>query len=66
MTEFFAMGGYAAYVWPAYAVTVVILAGLMISSLRGLNRRKALLAALEAARPARPRRDAAPASGTSE
>lgn len=26
MTEFFAMGGYAMYVWPAYAVFFVVLA----------------------------------------
>jgi len=26
MTEFFAMGGYGSYVWPAYAVFFVVLA----------------------------------------
>ena len=25
MSEFFAMGGYAAYVWPAYGITMVVL-----------------------------------------
>jgi heme exporter protein D len=28
MSEFFAMGGYAAYVWPAYAATALVLGGL--------------------------------------
>ena len=25
MTEFFLMGGYAAYVWPAYGITLLVL-----------------------------------------
>ncbi len=28
MSDFFAMGGYAAYIWPAYAVSAIVLAGL--------------------------------------
>jgi heme exporter protein D len=56
MTDYLAMGGYAAYVWPAYGITVVGLAAMMIASLRSLARRKALLAALDAARPRRPGR----------
>jgi heme exporter protein D len=34
MAEFFAMGGYAAYVWPAYVVTILTLAGAIVLSLR--------------------------------
>lgn len=34
MAEFFAMGGYAQYVWPAYIATVLTLAGAVIVSLR--------------------------------
>ncbi len=37
--EFFAMGGYAAYVWPSFGLAVAILAGL------GLNSRARLRAA---------------------
>ena len=48
------MGGYAAYVWPAYAVTVLGLVGMMVVSIRSLRRRQDLLAALEAARLPRP------------
>ncbi len=36
--DFLTMGGYAAYVWPAYAVTLLILMGNIISAWRN-NRR---------------------------
>ena len=32
MSEFLAMGGYAAYVWPAYGVAVAVLGGLAIDA----------------------------------
>jgi heme exporter protein D len=56
ISEFFAMGGHAAFIWPAWGVAVVVLAGLIVQSARSLRAREAELAALEAARPARPRR----------
>ena len=34
MTEFFQMGGYAIYVWPAYAITTVALILTVVSPLR--------------------------------
>ena len=34
MAEFFAMGGYAAYVWPAYIVTILTLSAAIVLSLR--------------------------------
>jgi len=37
MAEFFSMGGYGAYVWPSYAMTAVIMAVLLVASLRGLK-----------------------------
>ena len=46
--KFFAMGGYAAYVWPALGLTVLVLAGLLIASLKSARRREAELAAVEA------------------
>lgn len=51
MNGFFAMGGYAAYVWPAYAAALIALGGVTLLSLlararvrrelraRGLDRR---------------------------
>jgi heme exporter protein D len=40
MTEFFAMGGYAAYVWPAYAVFGLVLLADALAPL--LQRRRVL------------------------
>jgi heme exporter protein D len=33
-THWLAMGGYAAYVWPAYGVAVLVLGGLSLASIR--------------------------------
>ena len=59
MAEFFSMGGYAAYVWPAYGIAAVILVAMLIVSLRGLRRHEALLKTLETNRP-RQRRERNP------
>ena len=53
MSEFLAMGGYAAYVWPAYGLAAIILVGLLVASLRGLRAREAELDAVEVRRPRR-------------
>ena len=45
---FLAMGGYAVYVWPAFAVTTLVLGWLVIDSLRRLRRAEAGLEALDA------------------
>jgi heme exporter protein D len=62
MREFLAMGGYAAYVWPAYAVAALVLIGLLVQSRSALRRNEALLRHLEAARPPRRRRSRAGAA----
>lgn len=46
--EFLAMGGYAAYVWPALGLSAVVLAWLLGASIRSARRREAELARLEA------------------
>jgi len=46
--KFLEMGGYAAYVWPALGLTALVLAGLLIVSLKSAQRREAELARLEA------------------
>jgi heme exporter protein D len=56
ISEFFAMGGYAAFVWPSYAVSGLVLAGLFFVSWRELTRRQALLDQLQAAAPHRRRK----------
>jgi heme exporter protein D len=47
---YLAMGGYAAYVWPAVAITAVVMIGQVVLTLRTLRRREAALAELEALR----------------
>ncbi|HEY0300188.1 MAG TPA: heme exporter protein CcmD [Rhizomicrobium sp.] len=47
MSEFLAMGGYGAYIWPAYGVTVVLLGAASAFTWRGYVRAKARLAVLE-------------------
>ena len=53
IATFFAMGGYAAYVWPAFAITAIVMTGLLVETLRTLHRREREMAELEAARPGR-------------
>jgi heme exporter protein D len=58
-TTFFAMGGYGAYVWPAYGLTFLAFALMLASTLRTLRSRRRTereLAAL--AKPRRSRRGA--------
>jgi heme exporter protein D len=47
IAAFLAMGGYAAYVWPAYLVAALVMAGQVVATLRALRRREAALAQLE-------------------
>jgi heme exporter protein D len=58
MDSFFAMGGYAAFIWPAYGATAAILIGLLIASVRNLRARETELKQAESATAARPRRAA--------
>ena len=55
MAGFFAMGGYAAFVWPAYGVTALVLAALALVSVTAERRTRARLAALEQRAPRRRR-----------
>ena len=41
------MGGYAWFVWPAYALTVGVMAWLVVDSLRGLRADRRTLDALQ-------------------
>ena len=56
MNEFLAMGGYAAYVWSAFAIAFVLMVGLFLQSRQAARRRDQELEALRAkVRPQRPR-----------
>jgi len=48
--DFWAMGGYAAFVWPAYAVTIAALVLLLVTALRALRQAERALAAHQGAR----------------
>jgi heme exporter protein D len=47
MASFFAMGGYAVYVWPAYIVSVLVLTIAIIVSLQAHARAKRSVRRLE-------------------
>lgn len=49
------MGGYGAFVWPAFGLTALVMIWLLVATLRRLWEREKALAELQAAQP-RPRR----------
>lgn len=55
MSDFFEMGGYGAFIWPAYAAAAVLLAGLLAVSWRTMRRREALVESLRANRRREPK-----------
>ncbi|MFO1048682.1 MAG: heme exporter protein CcmD [Geminicoccaceae bacterium] len=67
MIDFLAMGGYAAYVWSAFAIAAALMVGLFLQSRRAAQQRDAELVELRSrirpraavdVRPLRPRREA--------
>ena len=42
MNDFFDMGGYGAFIWPAYLVTFIILGGILAQSVVTMRRRERL------------------------
>lgn len=56
LPAFLAMGGYAGFVWPAYAVTFAVMVAVLIVSVRAARSREAELALLQQMRPGRVRR----------
>ncbi|MEN6541595.1 heme exporter protein CcmD [Parvibaculum sp.] len=55
MAAFFDMGGYAAFVWPAYGLAVIVMIGLALQSVADFRMQRKLARELEAGRSARPR-----------
>lgn len=45
--KFLEMGGYAAYVWPAFGITALVLIVLALASLRSLRTRQQMLEGLQ-------------------
>lgn len=50
MSEFLSMGGYAAFVWPSYGLTALVMAGLAVWAWRSQRAARARVARLEALR----------------
>ena len=63
ISEFLQMGGYGAFVWPAFAVAAVVMVALLVASLRQARANQTALDLLEATRPARRGARRAGASG---
>jgi heme exporter protein D len=55
--SFLAMGGYAAYVWPAYGAAIAILAAIWLDGQRRRRAAEKALAAMEAQSPDQRRRN---------
>jgi len=51
VSDFFAMGGYGGFVWPAFGLTAVVMIWLLTVSLRRLRENQRLLNRLQAAHP---------------
>jgi len=51
LSDYLAMGGYAAFVWPAYGAAAVVLIAFAIDSWWRVKRAEAALRRLEAAQP---------------
>jgi heme exporter protein D len=56
ISHFFAMGGYALYIWPAYGVSAVVLGWIAIASWRRTKANEAELKKLQDQSPHRRRR----------
>jgi heme exporter protein D len=46
MNDYWSMGGYAAFVWPAYGLSAIVMLGLAIGAWRGVKVRERDLARL--------------------
>ena len=53
ISDYFAMGGHAAFIWTAYGAAAIILGGLLVMSRKDLRTRQTEIAALEASSPRR-------------
>jgi heme exporter protein D len=55
LQQFFDMGGYARFVWPAYGLALLVLGGFLVTSVASYRRAKRELTILEARRGGRRR-----------
>lgn len=64
MSELLNMGGYGGFIWSAWGIAFVVLAALIIVSLKSMRARERELAQMEAEAPRRRRRTAEPLADT--
>ena len=64
LSDYLAMGGYAAFVWPSYGFAALVMGALALASRRALRDSARQLAALEAGDQGPRRARRAPATGT--
>jgi heme exporter protein D len=50
MSDYLAMGGYAAFVWPAYGLSALVMVVLTVTAIRNLRRKERELARIQAER----------------
>lgn len=53
MSDFFAMGGYGAFIWPCYGLTALVMIVLVVQSLRSMRTNEKLVETLRAGRASR-------------
>lgn len=64
--EYLHMGGFAWFIWPAYALTLGFMIGITVATVRSLRANRRMLAQLEQASPHRQRRAQRASTGTVE
>jgi heme exporter protein D len=64
LSSFFAMGGYAGYVWPSYSLAIAVMVAVLVASLRGVKNAERELEQIQSLRPSRRRRAQQAASVT--
>ena len=52
MSEYWAMGGYSAFVWPSYGLSALVMLALTVNAWRGMRSKERELAQLQAVRQA--------------
>ncbi|MGF1640873.1 MAG: heme exporter protein CcmD [Rhodospirillales bacterium] len=51
LSTYLQMGGYAGFIWSAFAITLLVMAALLVASLRSLRARESALTALQGEAP---------------
>lgn len=64
MSEFLAMGGYGAFIWPAYGAAAILMVGVLVLSWRSMRQREALVSSLRASRRMEPEKATEPENVT--